>query len=488
MPDLCDQLKRYLDATTVAADAEPTTVDESDDDVVALLDERPARRRGRVGLLVAAMAIAVAGTIGILALRSNDESVTVDTADESELVGPGPTPAPRPSGVLGDDLAWEQGSVPDEASGFLTLLSDGKSFYWVGAGLYSSGDGQTWAEVDFGNDPLPSLIGTGMVDAVFAGQLVSTSAANTSVLVEIVGIDGSIRSTMLSPEAALDSSATVIVDINDTRATIGPHGTVVTARLAVRDFGPLIEDVLGVDADSVVAVRLVAQAEDETLEVELSSGVETIRLIDHGIEDSHDFEVAPTGTVGWHSTEGVDWAPIAAGPFAARNSVETIVTATPSGFVAIGGRGWFSPDATSWAELSDPTTQLCCEPGVAWRGQALMRNAGGGLQSVGGEGVATLPLADGEAPSRYSRSIGAGEVGIAYLVDVDPDVPTFDIVYSPDGGSWKRQPLPTGIGELYCCYFDVYGVVVGLERVGVLANGDEGLGLWLGTPSLREGQ
>ncbi len=63
---------------------------------------------------------------------------------------------------------------------------------------------------------------------------------------------------------------------------------------------------------------------------------------------------------------------------------------------------------------------------------------------------------------------------------------TFDIVYSADGISWQRQPLPEGIGDLYCCYLDVYGVVVGREQVAVLADSDDGLELWLATPTTQD--
>ena len=72
-----------------------------------------------------------------------------------------------------------------------------------------------------------------------------------------------------------------------------------------------------------------------------------------------------------------------------------------------------------------------------------------------------------------------------------PDSPSFgevalDIVYSPDGTSWRRQPLPDEIGDLYSL-FDHYGVVGGAESIAVLAENDTGLELWLGTPTESDG-
>jgi hypothetical protein len=113
----------------------------------------------------------------------------------------------------------------------------------------------------------------------------------------------------------------------------------------------------------------------------------------------------------------------------------------------------------------------------------------GGIVAADASGFATLPASDADDRAISSGGLGAGEVGIAYLTDIErtPGSPSFgevalDIVYSPNGTSWRRQPLPDEIGELHS-FFDFYAVVGGAESIAVLAENDTGLELWLGTPT-----
>ncbi len=464
----------------------------SGSDVVVVLDEPPGRRAGRVTLLVAAAAIVVAGVGGAIALRAGDGSTTVETDSvdsqvEADSMTPDIVPQPRPSGTRGDTLEWELGATPGDPSGLVQLMSDGKTLYWIGNRIYSSVEGKTWTEVELDGGSVPDLVGQGMVDAVWAGQLVASEASGANVRVEIAGIDGSLRTATLSPR--VDGDATTMVGVHGARATIGPRGVVVAARLSVLDFGPLIVEVLGIDAGLVESIHLDDDGVSETLVVQLPTGSERIRLLDHGIVDSHDLAMAPTGPIGWHTTDGTSWRLIpTVGPFTPGDHTEVSVTATTAGFVAVDtmGQGWFSTDGTSWPEIDGQTDPLGGSDVIAWSGQALTLGRITGLQTISDHGLASLPLTDADAWSTFNRSFGAGEAGIAYLVDIDPDAATFDIVYSPDGISWQRQALPEGIGDLYCCFLDVYGVVVGREQVAALADGDDGLELWLATPTTQE--
>jgi hypothetical protein len=113
----------------------------------------------------------------------------------------------------------------------------------------------------------------------------------------------------------------------------------------------------------------------------------------------------------------------------------------------------------------------------------------GGVVAVDGSGFARLPGSGVEDRAISSGGLGAAEVGIAYLTDIErtPGSPSFgevalDIVYSPDGTSWNRQPLPDEIGDLYS-FLDHYVVVGGTEAIAVLAESDTGLELWLGLPT-----
>jgi hypothetical protein len=464
----------------------------SGSDVAPVPDEPPGRRAGRVRLLVAAAVIAVVGVGGAVALRAGDGSSTVetdpvDTREQLDSTTQDIVPQPRPSGARGDTLKWELGAVPGDPSGFIQMMSDGKTLYWIGSRIYSSVEGKTWTEVELDDGPVPGLVGQGMVDAVWAGQLVVSEAGGANVRVEIVGLNGSSRIATLS--AQIDSDTTTMVGVHGARATIGPRGVVVAARLSVLDFGPLIIDVLGADAGLVESIQLDDDGVSETLVVQLPNGSERVRLLDHGIVDSQEPQVAPTGPIGWHTTDGTNWTPIpAVGPFVPGDHTEVNVTATTGGFVAFDstGQGWFSTDGASWPEIDGQTDPLGGGAVIAWSDQALALGRITGLQTISDQGFASLPLTDADAWSTFGRSFGAGEGGIAYLVDVDPDAEIFDIVYSPDGISWQRQALPEGIGDLYCCFFDVYGVVVGREQVAVLADGDHGLELWLATPTTQE--
>ena len=86
-----------------------------------------------------------------------------------------------------------------------------------------------------------------------------------------------------------------------------------------------------------------------------------------------------------------------------------------------------------------------------------------GFVSIAADGVDQL-LTDADRTHAFGNSIGAGQAGIAYLVPLDLDGSDFELVYSPDGIGWERQQTPAGTGDIYCCFLDAWGVVVGSER------------------------
>lgn len=509
MRDLDDQIRRYLDATAPAVDVESGVSTIAEDETVIALAEHP-RQRGRwVRTLAVAASIAIlaVGIAGIFAIR-DDPAATIESDGSATTVDAGadetaPEPSARPSGERGEGLEWVRGAVPNGSPlEFVQLLSDGKRFYWVGDRIYTSLDGTTWEVVDFDGGMPTRLLDGRRAEAVWAGQLIQSepfpSLGSTSgepaVSVEIVGIDGSVRSSTLSP-AENATGPTVVAEIQQSQATIGTRGAVVVARLSVQDYQPLLADVLGAEAESVVSVRLDRQGASETLQVELRDRTERIVLVDQGVNTS-DFEVLPTGPIAWHSPDGVTWTPILArGPFAPGVDASTFATGTASGFFAVArsnsfstaGSGWFSADGLSWSELDGDLP--CCEVATPWGTRALITTTDGDdFLAADADGITTLTGSGAETLTQQAhRSLGAGEAGVAYLVDLDPPVdPTFDIVYSPDGASWQRQPLPDLIGDLYCCFLDNYGVVVGAESVAVLSAAESGLELWLGTPLAAE--
>lgn len=493
MPELGDQLRRYFDATAAPLDhaATPHAAPSPEPEALDALD--PTSRASRTRFAMAAVAVMLAGVAGFAAVRSSNDSTGQETrtADQAELTESPPADpdaeSSRPSGFVGTTLEWELGTVPNaDPDAFRQLLSDGKTLYWIGDAVHSSPDGVIWTEVIF-DDTQPSLLHLGAINSAWAGQLTASEASSAGVTVELIAIDGSVRAETLSP--TLEPDVYSVVEIRDPVATVGNRGVVVAARLSVRDFGSVANEVLGAEADEVTSVSIDDGAEFETLIVRVAGRTERIELAESGVVDSHELEVAPSGTIGWRSHDGETWTPIpAGGPFGIDGGLETSVSATAAGFVGItsDGTGWFSSDGENWTASDGVAPTACCERLVPWNGRALARDSGGGLSVVGEDEFAAL-FVDGLPPrSTFSRSFSAGEAGIVYLADVDPDVPSFEIVYSPDGAAWERQQLPEDVGDLYCCYLDVYGVAAGRENVAVLARGDAGLQLWLATPTAQE--
>lgn len=493
MPELGDQLRRYFDATAPPVEhLDRPPVGRSPEPVVAATpDPRPHPRRP--WFAVAAAAIVLAGAAGFVALRSGTDSADGDSRIATDLelsedasVDPVPEISASEAAVR-TTLEWELGAAPEsDPDTFRQLLSDGKTLYWIGDAVYSSPDGVNWVEVTF-DDVQPALLESGMIDSAWAGQLTTSLASQGSVSVELIAIDGSVRSETLSP--VLEPDVYSVVDIADAVATVGGRGIVIAARLSVRDFQDVVRGALGDEATEVTSVRVDDGTEHETLIVRVAGRTERIALAEAGVADSHELEVAPSGTIGWHSPAGDTWAPIsAAGPFAIDGGLERSVTATSAGFVGVtaDGVGWFSGDGLTWAATESIAPSACCDRLVSWTGRALALDSRGGITVVDENGFASLPLTGLPLPSAFSRSFGAGEAGLVYLTDVDPEVPSFEIVYSPDGTTWEAQQLPESVGDLYCCYLDVYGVVGGRERVAVLARGVAGLELWLGAPTAQE--
>lgn len=490
MPDVADQLRKYFDATAPSMDDHLTQLSPEPGATEAF---GPQSRPGRARFAVAAIWIVLAGVAGFVAVQSVNnstdyETLTADPAQQTESLPVDSDPeSSRPSDSVGTTLEWELGEVPSsDPDTFRQLLTDGKTLYWIGDAMYSSTDGVIWTEVIF-DDVEPSLLELGMIDNAWAGQLAISAASGGTVAVELIGVDGSIKSETLLP--SLEPDVYSIVEISDPVVTVGSRGVLVAARLSVLDFRAVVEAVLGGEAEAVTSVRIDEGAEFETLIVRTASRTERIVLSENGVVDSHEVEVAPSGTIGWHSPDGQTWTPIPAkGPFGVDGRLETSLTATTAGFVGIttDGTGWFSSDGGHWTEIDGLPPTACCERLVPWTGRALAWDAAGGLGVLDKNGFTDLFI-DGLPPrSTFSRSFSAGEVGIGYLADIDPDAGTFQVVYSPDGISWEAQLLPDMVGDLYCCYLDVYGTVVGREHVAVLALGDSGLQLWLASPTAQE--
>ena len=500
MPDLDEQLRRYFDATAPAIDPETAARGAEDRTREIALVESSTRRGWRaVPLAIAAVSIMIVGIGGFLALRDGtpeDEAIKDDAAE----------PSPRPSGVRGDTLQWERGRVPDDQTGFVQLLTDGKRFYWIGDRIYSSLDGTTWDEVEFADGVSTPLLEDRPADAASAGQIIwsdrssgySPGQDQATMTVEIVGIDGSVRVSELTLTVDEADVTTMIAELQNGVTTIGPRGALATARLSVQDYAPLLHDVLGAELNSVVSIRLDLRVPGTTLLVELPDRTERIVLADHGAS-TRSVEVAPTRVIGWHSTDGVAWTEIpAVGPFAVGAEPQSSLTATTSGFVSLGGQGWFSSDGLAWSGLDGPLGEPCCEPPIAWGPRAVYSGTLGGIVAADESGFATLPGSDAEDRAISRGGLGAGEVGIGYLTDIErtPGSPSLgevalgevalDIVYSPDGTSWRRQPLPDEIGDLYSV-FDHYGIVGGVDAIAVLAENDTGLELWLGSPTEGDG-
>lgn len=169
MPDLDEQLRRYFDTTAPAIDPETATRDAGAREVA--LVESSTRRGWR------AVPLAIE-----------------DGAAEA---------SPRASGVRGDSLPSERGRVPEGQTGFVQLLTDGKRFYWIGNRIYSSLGGRAWDEVEFAEGVSTPLLEGRMADAASAGQIIWSDRSSgyspgqdpSTMTVEIVGIDGSIRVT-----------------------------------------------------------------------------------------------------------------------------------------------------------------------------------------------------------------------------------------------------------------------------------------------------
>ena len=306
--------------------------------------------------------------------------------------------------------------------------------------------------------------------------------------VEVVGIDGSVRVSKLS--SGLDANAATVTELQNGSTSIGPRGAIAVARLSVQDYGPLIAKVLGTDADAVVSVEIDRSADDAVLVVVLPTRVERIRVSDHAL-DTRSVEVPPTATVGWHSTMGRPGrrsrpsARSSPGRIPGRRSLRRRRASS-----RCAGRAGFSPDGFQSSELEGPPDEACCEPPMAWASGALYAGVSGPIVTVDATGFTTLQGSDADERTISKRSLGAGEAGVAYLTEIEGAVfgtapsdevesaaSVFDVVYSPDGATWKRQPLPAGIGNPYCCSFDLFGVVVGAESVAVLAANDTGLEL-----------
>ena len=80
-----------------------------------------------------------------------------------------------------------------------------KRRYWIGNSIYSSIDGSSWEQVVFDEGTTTSLLGGRMADAASSGRLISSdrgdvtpNADPTTMEVEVVGIDGSVRVSKLS--------------------------------------------------------------------------------------------------------------------------------------------------------------------------------------------------------------------------------------------------------------------------------------------------
>ena len=397
------------------------------------LPEPPSPRIGRSWLLVAALVLAIAAVGAVLVVNQAGDDVETDAVTDDGVPDSATGPVtPRPSGVRGTTLDWKMGAVPEDGQDFPQLLSDGKNLYWIGDRIHMSTDGSTWTTAEFEAGSEPLIAGIPVVDGVWAGRLIIThpnDIAQREIPVRIAGLDGSLDTTDL-PLPGADSGDGPPPGASDIAGTIGPRGAIVTA----------------VDAT-----------------------------------DSR---------LGWHTSDGIEWTAIHdAEPFATNDSGVLQITAIASGFVAVDGqaRVWHASDGLEWTRVDGDAASVAGARLLAWDDRALLAGVESGFVAFAADGIDQL-IPDADRPSVFGNSIGAGHAGIAYLVPLDPDGNDFELVYSPDGVAWERQKPPTGTGDIYCCFLDAWGVVVGSEQVALLSRTDAGFELWLGTPLTEEEQ
>lgn len=374
--------------------------------------------------------------LGAWLLSTADRNVTIVDQPTTPTSAAIPDDAADEENGLSEDavgggsvLTWQRGSVPENAAGLKALLSDGTTFYWVGARTFRSVDGQVWDEIG---------VDLREVDAFGAGRFadvsVSASVDGSTLFVVIEGIDGTRVESTLAPEIPPNPAGSV--EIFEAAVAVGSQGAIVTA-----------------DVDEV------------------------------SLGDQH----VSSRRVAWFLPDGEEWEPIEL----PRPGSREALTAIASGFTVIDDAGalWFSHDGSDWSEVEAPDGPIDAIGVVPWADQAIVI-AHSGTYVFADERLAPLPVTDIDGPGLSSgppfHTVGTGGAGLAYLVEAASEPSMFELVYSPNGVKFERQPLPEDVAAWPENYplgiWGPLGVVVGSEQVLYLADHVDGAQIWIGTP------
>lgn len=389
-------------------------------------------RRLAAGIAVAAVviAIAVAGVWRIADLLIN-ETEPADT-------GPGP------------ELMWSPVSNPPELLHVYNMWATDTGFAMAsGSEVWTSPDGQTWQDAVATPSALYLNDGSQVIEYGGAWIGMDGTAETPTVLSNISGQweptslpyrykpDNDLLAAVIRPTLIAGGSTDIVV-VGDVTLSPDPEAT-------MRRFAP---DVAA--AGGTARVNMGAEA----IDIADASGAVIASVPFEDIDERFSNGWPTSGTVIWHSDDGVDWEQI--------DSAEQqplFLGSDDAGFVLILGdishvsEIWSSADGAVWKSVSVSDSVLFGNHFALFEGRVIAASSGA-LTAIDRDGRAEV-ISTGDVFAEFDprlssiASLDAGPYGII-AVTYDSSIPSTPLValwYSPDGTRWARQGLAEVFGE-----------------------------------------